>query len=144
MNFEALSYIFAIALSLSAVASPIITAIINNNHQLEVNKQNNKLQLQLKDLELYFPAKNEAIDNYLQCLSNYLNFPNDTNLYNYQVSMAKVSMYVSGGIKNAISSIDMFINEKNLKKASELISDYLSSELYKENIKKSTSESTHN
>ena len=138
MDFEKLSLILAVALGVSSIISPVITTLLNCIYQYFANKQDNDFKIKLKNLELYFPAKNQAIDNYLDCLSKYLSHQTDTNFYNYQVSMAKVSMYVSSEIKNAISSIDLFINEKNFKKASELISDSLSPELYKENIKKAT------
>ena len=139
MNWEILSYIFAIALTFSAVVSPIITAKINNKHQLEINKQNNEFQIKLKDLELNFPARDKAFDIYLECLSKYLNHPSSSNLYNYQVSMAKASMYSSKNVRGSLETIDYFINEKNdLQKVSKLISNDLSSSMYKENIKKST------
>lgn len=58
INWETLSYIFAIAITLAALASPIVTAIINNIYQ---TKRENIINYEL--------AKRKALENYVEIAS---------------------------------------------------------------------------
>ena len=56
------SWVMAVILGLSAIISPIATAIINN-----------KYQLKLKSIEIYELSKRQCLENFINCASKYIN-----------------------------------------------------------------------
>ena len=53
------SWVMAVILGLSAIISPIVTAIINN-----------KYQLSLKKIDTYEELKRKSLENFLECSAN--------------------------------------------------------------------------
>ena len=60
------SYVIAIVLGISAVISPIATAIINNSHQIK-----------LKKIEIYEKDKKDALSNFISSSQLLIYSPND-------------------------------------------------------------------
>lgn len=56
---EWFSYVIAVCVGLSAVISPVATAIINNKHQLK-----------LKELELFEQSKRVSLINFIEAVEN--------------------------------------------------------------------------
>ena len=117
---------FSFILSLVAAIVPSVVSIVtvylqfknnkdNNNRLLEADKINNENKIKLKHLDYYYSEKSSIVGKYLENLINYLNNPSENNLLNYQISMAKASMYVSKKVYEEIEFIDQLINDNKLK-----------------------------
>ena len=79
------SWVMAVILGLSAIISPIVTAIINN-----------KYQLKLKNIEIYELSKRQCLENFISSAISY-----------------KYSSNVSGiiGLRENINKLYLFFND---------------------------------
>lgn len=103
---EWFSYVIAIGIGLAAVISPIVTALINNKHQLK-----------LKNLEIYELAKRNALENFIKCASRCFDSRSLGNLYDYYNSLNNLYIYFSD-IPSEVSNLEnlngsKFTNELN-------------------------------
>ncbi len=102
---EWFSWVIAIGVGISAVASPIVTAIINNNHQLA-----------LKKLDIYENSKREILKTFIE---NTVNIHENYSLGgydNFQKSINLLYIY----FENVPSDIDRL---SNLRGSPELFSE---------------------
>lgn len=91
---EFLSWTIAVILGVSAIISPIVTAKINNKHQLS-----------LKKLDMYEDVKRKTLIEFIECAEIYLLDGTDVKQYiNYYSSLDKLFIYFSN------VNLDMFIN----------------------------------
>jgi hypothetical protein len=130
---ENCSYLFTIVLAFSAIFCPVFTALINNCHQREVNKQNNELQVKLRRLDFYYTYKDKAINEYLNALCEYLNNQNSQNFNKYLAAHSKAFMYLSSEACNAIDGINILVKGKHFEQALNLLTSEFAHGLYVEN-----------
>lgn len=128
---------FAPITALATVIVPSVVSIVsiccqaktnkeNNNLQLEINKLNNNHELEIKQLDFIYNQKNVHLSSYIDCLVKYLNSQTDENLENYQISLCKISMYVSSKVFDEIIEIDNLIKNANFEDAKYyLLHDFL-------------------
>lgn len=91
---EWFSYVIAIAIGLSAVISPFVTTIINNNHQLK-----------LKKLDMYEMSKRNALVDFIKSAETYLLDGSYTEQYvEYYSALTKLFIYFSN------VSLDLFLD----------------------------------
>ena len=77
------SYVIAIVLGISAVISPIATAIINNSHQIK-----------LKKIEIYEKDKKDALSNFISSSQLLIYYPdNESYLKKHLESFNKLLIY---------------------------------------------------
>lgn len=77
------SYVIAIVLGISAVVSPIATAIINNSHQRK-----------LKQIEIYEKDKKDALSDFISSSQLLIYFPDDDSyLEKHLESFNKLLIY---------------------------------------------------
>lgn len=65
--------------AISAVISPIFTAIINNHYQLKLKK----IELKQKEYEQTILYKRNILENYIRYLNGVYQYPNKESLSNY-------------------------------------------------------------
>ena len=123
--------------TLAAVIVPSVVSIVsiccqlktnreNNKLQLEINRLNNNHELEIRQLDFIFNQKNVHLSSYIDCLVKYLNSQTNENLENYQISLCKISMYVSSKVFDEIIEIDNFIKNGNFEDAKYyLLNDFL-------------------
>ena len=116
---EWFSWVIAIGLGLSAVISPIFTAIINNRYQLS-----------LKKLEMYEIAKREALENFIKCASKCFNGKNNAEAYAYYDSVNNLYIYFSNVPKN-INNLEHLLGNNFTNELSNIVQD-LSKQIKKE------------
>jgi len=106
-----LETILAVALSASAIASPIFVTYFNNKFQLELNNQANEQALKLKELEYDYNVRNVTISLFLENLCKYISNPSKENLLNYRISSSKAYMYLPKGARDAVDGINYDIDQ---------------------------------
>lgn len=79
---EWFSYAVAIILLLSSIISPIITAIINNRHELK-----------LKKLDMFNEAKRTALNNFINCGSDFIMTRNAADFCEYYKALSKLYIF---------------------------------------------------
>lgn len=79
---EWFSWLIAIGIGLSAIISPIATAIINNKHQLEI-----------KQIENYELSKRKALENYITASFNLSANKNATTEANFFIALNNLYLY---------------------------------------------------
>ncbi len=79
------SYVVAVILLISSIISPIITTLINNQHQIKIKK-----------IEMYENCKKEALSNFIECAEDYLlNFNFAEQSVKYYSALNKLFIYFS-------------------------------------------------
>ena len=101
----------ALLAAISAIISPMITAIINNRHQYRMRK-----------LEMVQEEKIKAIQQYAEACSNYISYPNRTDLLEYSKAYGKIFLYAEKAHHKAIKEINRNIENKQYLEASETLS----------------------
>lgn len=77
------SYVIAIVLGISAVISPLATAIVNNSHQIK-----------LKKIEIYEKDKKDALSNFISSSQLLIYYPdNESYLKKHLESFNKLLIY---------------------------------------------------
>lgn len=87
MKFDS-TITFSIILAIIAVVSPMITASMNNAHNLKIKK-----------LEMYELAKRKSLENFINAVSSVITIPCMENLKLYYSALNNLYIYFS--IKNA-------------------------------------------
>ncbi|MDO4282337.1 MAG: hypothetical protein Q4D02_01760 [Clostridia bacterium] len=103
--FEKVSYIFAIALGLSAVISPIFTTYLNNKHQLRI-----------KQIDVFESKKSKAINDFLECCYNLKNNYNDENFLKCKLSIVNLGLYISNDNRDILNCMIDTFNNKSFPK----------------------------
>ena len=111
MDFN-LTVSISVILGLAAIISPILVAVINNNHNYKIRK-----------LELATDKKIEAFESYTRSLTKYLNVPTDTNLKWVKSSFCGAIIYVSVPTFKMMEKINDLLVKGELKVIRD---DYLS------------------
>ena len=111
MDFN-LTVTISVILGLAAIISPILVAVINNNHNYKIRK-----------LELATDKKIEAFESYTRSLTKYLNVPTDTNLKWVKSSFCGAIIYVSVPTFKMMEKINDLLANGELKVIRD---DYLS------------------
>ena len=111
MDFN-LTVSISVILGLAAIISPILVAVINNNHNYKIRK-----------LELATDKKIEAFESYTRSLTKYLNVPTDTNLKWVKSSFCGAIIYVSVPTFKMMEKINDLLANGELKVIRD---DYLS------------------
>ena len=111
MDFN-LTVTISVILGLAAIISPILVAVINNNHNYKIRK-----------LELATDKKIEAFESYTRSLTKYLNVPTDTNLKWVKSSFCGAIIYVSVPTFKMMEKINDLLVKGELKVIRD---DYLS------------------
>ncbi|MCI8411969.1 MAG: hypothetical protein HFJ40_06025 [Clostridia bacterium] len=97
--------------------APILVVIINSIYQYYINKQNNEIQIKLKEFDYIHKEKTQAVNKYIENFYNYINNRNEDNLTKFKMSSYKVLLYVSGYsrqcVTNLIGVIDSFDDVSN-------------------------------
>ncbi len=104
------TFIMACITTVSAIAAPIITALINN-----------RFQLKLKQLEIYEKKRIEVINRYVSAVSSYVTKPSSSSEDDLFVIMNSVFLYAPPKVWKDISNLNSLINNHNLVKAKELL-----------------------
>ena len=104
------TFIMACITTVSAIAAPIITALINN-----------RFQLKLKQLEIYEKKRIEVINRYVSSVSSYVTKPSSSSEDDLFVIMNSVFLYAPPKVWKDISNLNSLINNHNLVKAKELL-----------------------
>ena len=101
---EWFSYAVAIILLLSSIISPIITAIINNRHELK-----------LKELDMFNKSKRVALNDFINCASNLIKTRSEADICEYFKALNKLYIFFDGKelwefqvFPNHIKDIDNF------------------------------------
>ena len=95
------SYVIAIVLGISAVISPIATAIINNSHQIK-----------LKKIEIYEKDKKDALSDFIRSSQLLIYSPNDEGyLEKHLESFNKLLIYFKNISPTSNTKFIELINE---------------------------------
>ena len=95
------SYVIAIVLGISAVISPIATAIINNSHQIK-----------LKNFEIYEKDKKDALSDFIRSSQLLIYSPNDEGyLEKHLESFNKLLIYFKNISPTSNTKFIELINE---------------------------------
>ena len=95
------SYVIAIVLGISAVISPIATAIINNSHQIK-----------LKKIEIYEKDKKDALSDFIRSSQLLIYSPNDDgHLEKHLESFNKLLIYFKNISPTSNTKFIELINE---------------------------------
>ncbi len=116
---EWFSWVVAIGLGLSAVISPIATAVINNRHQLSIKK-----------LEMYELAKRDALEKFIKYATRCFNGKSNSDLYAYYDSVNNLYIYFSNVPKN-INNLEHLLGNDFTSELSNIVQD-LSKQIKKE------------
>lgn len=113
MNFD-LTITFAVILGISAIISPIIVTVINNNHQLKLKRYENQ--------EL---AKRQAIIDFINATANCYSFDGSLDLKSstdFQKSCNKLLLYfpdidieILNEIRSSLHSTNINAKDKEIK-----------------------------
>lgn len=122
---EKYSYAITIILLISSIVSPIITAIINNRHQLAIKK-----------IDMYETAKRNALSEFIDCAqATILNSDDSRETMNkYISSFDKLFIYFSDisvetiiPFDHARGNLSRNYSDENYKKANHELSKFVSS-----------------
>lgn len=98
---EFLSWTIAVILGLSAIVSPIATAIINNHYQ---NKREN-----IKNYEL---AKRQALSEFIETVTNYQRHKTNSNISKYYSALNIMYIYFDISEKSIFYNLeDSLLNQ---------------------------------
>lgn len=104
--------IVACITAISAIFAPIITAVVNNRHQLK-----------MKQIELYEENRIATINQYVSTVSCYLNRPSTNELVEMSGVLNSIYLYVPKKIWKDISNLNMLIENNQLDKARQILPD---------------------
>lgn len=104
--------IVACITAISAILAPIITAVVNNRHQLK-----------MKQIELYEENRIATINQYVSTVSCYLNRPSTNKLVEMGSVLNSIYLYAPKKIWKDISNLNMFIENDQLDKARKILPD---------------------
>ena len=108
-DWNTFSCIFAIVIGIIAFVSPIITAIINNDHQTKIKK-----------LDMYEAAKRNALSDFITAAQASLFAPDGTEtMLEYTASFDRLFIYFSDISLDTIRPFDIARTEVNNNNTSE-------------------------
>lgn len=101
-----ISVIFALV----ALLSPIITALINNHHQLK-----------MKRLEIQYQQKLKAVEKYLNSVGKYIVYDSVANQSDYIESKGLIYFHMNRSAWHLIDELDKAITARDTNKVNELL-----------------------
>ena len=122
------SITLALIVTLCAIVSPILTAIVNNHHQMKMKKMDID-QKKYDDTVLY---KRTIFENYLKAAGECFHWPDDSTLKKYGDTYFVALMYATGDLKDEMITVDTYIRKSDIRNAAndleftaKLINDFL-------------------
>ena len=106
--------IVALIAAISAIIAPIITAFINNYHQLKIRK-----------MELYEQKRIEAINKYADAINSYLNDVCGQSEINFAKYKHTIYLYAPHSAWGMIDKINNLIDNKNLNDARKMLPELM-------------------
>ena len=103
-------------LAVSAILSPILTALINNRHLRKMRKIEMK-QEEYKDTVVF---KRKTIETYMQMTAGYVQSHKIENRIEYAQSFGLAIVYVPNEIRTQMLELDKNVNQKNYEKSYEM------------------------
>lgn len=114
MDWSATAAWIALVISIiGTIAGPIITALINNKHQLRLRE----MDIKEKQISKYCEYRRCAIENFLSSTSKYLS---DCQYKNVEVcgeNFFQVYSYVPQNLWNSLNTLYSYICEENIPEA---------------------------
>jgi hypothetical protein len=89
-----------------AIASPVLTSIINNRHQLKI-----------KEIEMYQERRVKALENYLRSTSRLLATNLTDDLQGYGSARGEICLYISRELRDLVATMDELITNRDLSTA---------------------------
>jgi hypothetical protein len=129
--FDNLSVIISVAVALAAIASPVLTAFINNRYQLKLKQ----LELKQQQYENTMMHKRAIVEDYLKglsALSHHNNSNENWDLYSQNYPL--VFMFMSPDVQSKMSEANDVVSKRNfhlLINHVDTLSDLIRTELQK-------------
>ena len=111
-----LTVTISVIIALCAIVSPILTAIINNRHQLKLRK----LELRQKQYENTIMYQRNIFENYLRYSGKCLSRANSDSLREYGEYYLIALMYAPSEIKEKMISANNFLQNYDLDAAGKI------------------------
>lgn len=100
------SWVIAFILGVSAIISPIATAIINNCHQTKIKK-----------LEMFNASRITALNEFIEATETVILSHDDNDLNDYFTSVNKLFIYFDNLTLDTFKELDDFLKDNDSSKA---------------------------
>lgn len=104
------SWTIAVILGLSAIVSPIATAVINNRHQTKIKK-----------LEMFNQARITALNKFIEASEEVITSHDSSDLTEYFASINKLFIYFNNLTLGTFNELSNFLKENNPSKANQCL-----------------------
>ncbi len=118
------SWVMAFILGVSAIISPIATAIINNCHQTKIKK-----------LEMFNASRITALNEFIEATETVILSHDDNDLNDYFTSVNKLFIYFDNLTLDTFKELDDFLKDNDSSKANHCLTvlvAYLSNQIQKD------------
>lgn len=118
------SWVIAFILGVSAIISPIATAIINNCHQTKIKK-----------LEMFNASRITALNEFIEATETVILSHDDNDLNDYFTSVNKLFIYFDNLTLDTFKELDDFLKDNDSSKANHCLTvlvAYLSNQIQKD------------
>nr|DAY69890.1 MAG TPA: hypothetical protein [Caudoviricetes sp.] len=118
------SWVMAFILGVSAIVSPIVTAIINNCHQTKIKK-----------LEIFNASRITALNEFIEATEAVILSHDNNDLNDYFSSVNKLFIYFDNLTLDTFKELDDFLKDNDSSKANHCLTvlvAYLSNQIQKD------------
>lgn len=103
----------SVIVALAAIVSPVLTALINNNHHKKIKE----LEMKQTEYEQTILYKRNIFENYLKSLSMVAHYHSEENINFYSEYYPLAYMYSSPEVRNKILQANEFITNLQWRSA---------------------------